>query len=169
MAICGVFHAVPQRAFGARLRTGEDLAAFLAGEHALKIASQLDVSDAWACLGALCEQFSLSAAMGMTPVRVPGTLATFYVPAYRLPEVAAGFDRVGPGHLAGAIDALATAAPADGAHWVKDKRALAMGFLQLKKFYRICADHGYDVLFVKRKGTPAHVLAKTATAAKAPH
>jgi len=159
MAICGVFHAVPSRAFGARLRTGENLAAFLAGEHELKIASRLDVSDAWACLGALCEQFSLSPAMGLTPVRVPGTLATLYIPAYRLPALASAFDRVGPAQLAAAIDALASAPPADGAHWAHDKRALAMGFLQLKKFYRICADHGYDVLFVKRKGHTAQAVA----------
>ena len=165
MAICGVFHAIPSRAFGARLRTGEDLAAFLDGEHELKVASRLDVSDAWACLGALCDQFSLSPAMGMTAVRVPGTLAALYVPAYRLPELATGFERVGPARLAEAIDALAGAVPADGAHWAKDKRALAMGFLQLRKFYRICADHGYDVLFVKRKGATAQALATTATPA----
>jgi len=162
MAICGVFLAVPAGAFGARLRTGEDLAAFVAGEHALKVASRLDVSDAWACLGAVCEQFSLTGAMGMTPVRVPGSLAAAYVPAYRLPLLSAQFDAVSPGQLASAIDALALAAPADGAHWVEDKRALAMGFLQLKKFYRICASHGYDVLFVKRKGVSARARKETA-------
>ncbi len=153
MAIRGVFHAVPPRIFGARIRTADDIARFVAGEHPIEAVRKLDVADAWACLGKLCAHFSLPRVMGIEPIQVPGTLSTLYVPAYRLARIAESFDLITPAQLAGAIATLATNPPADGTAWAHDTRALALLFLQLKKFYRDCAIEGCDVLFVKQKGT----------------
>jgi hypothetical protein len=155
MAICGVFLAVPPRVFGARLRTGDDLAQFVAGTHPIVAADRLEISDAWACLAELCERCDLHGLMGLQPVAVPGTLATGFVPAYRLPALADRIEQVAPARLAAAMDALSLAPPADGAAWAGDKRALALHFLRLKQLYRRSADSGCDLLFVRHTGTPA--------------
>lgn len=156
MAIRGVFHAVPRSAFGATIRTSDDIARFLEGLHHIQSPQCLDVADAWACLGALCAHFSLPRVMGIQPLSVPGRLSTLYIPAYRIPDIANALEQVGPSQLASAMAALSAHPPADGAAWTRDQRALALMFLQLKKLYRNCADHGYDLIFVKTKGAPGH-------------
>ncbi|QID18297.1 hypothetical protein G3580_12020 [Nitrogeniibacter mangrovi] len=154
MAIRGVFHALPPQVFGARIRTAEDIARFIAGEHPIQAPRQLDVTDAWACLGKLCAHFAMPRVMGIQPVRVSGPLATLLIPAYRLAPINACFDRVTPGQLAEAIAQLATEPPPDGRDWARDTRGLALLFLRLKQFYRDCAADGCDILFVKDKGAP---------------
>lgn len=154
MAIRGVFHAVPPHVFGARIRTTDDIARFVRGEHPIRAARTLDVADAWACLGGLCAHFALPRVMGIQSVRGADCLSTLYVPAYRVPAIAEALEQVGPGQLAEGMSALAQHPPADGRAWLQDQRALALQFLQLKKFYRDCATDGCDILFVKRKGAP---------------
>jgi len=156
MAIRGVFHAVPRSAFGATIRTTDDIARFLAGTHPVLSPAQLDVADAWACLGALCAHFELPRVMGIEPLAIPDQLSTLYIPAYRVPGIASALEQIGPGQLAAGMAALSAAPPADGAAWARDQRGLALMFLQLKKLYRACADNGYDLIFVKSKGAPGH-------------
>jgi len=156
MAIRGVFHAVPRSAFGATIRTHEDIARFIEGNHRIMSPLQLDVADAWACLGTLCAEFELPRVMGIQPLAVPGPLSTLYIPAYRIPAIATALEQIGPTRLASGMAALSAHPPADGSAWASDQRGMALMFLQLKKLYRQCADHGYDLIFVKTKGAPGH-------------
>jgi len=156
MAIRGVFHAVPRSAFGATIRTIDDIGHFLDGKHRVESPTRLDVADAWACLGALCAHFNLPRVMGIQPLAVPGHLSTLYIPAYRIECISKALEQIGPGQLAAGMAAISAAPPADGAAWARDQRGLALMFLQLKKLYRACADNGFDLIFVKTKGAPGH-------------
>lgn len=149
MSIRGVFHALPPGVFGNRLRTRDDLAAFVRGTHAIAAADRLDIADAGAGLAMLGERLDLHALMGRQPLTIPGTAAAFYLPAYRLPALAERIDAVTPGTLATAIGSLAAHPRAQQTRWATDKGGLARLFLQLKRFYRDAAAHRCDVLFVE--------------------
>lgn len=150
MSIRGAFHALPPHVFGNRLRTGDDLAGFVRGTHAIAAADRLDIADAVDGLAALCEHLDLPDVMGRQPISIPGTAAAFYIPAYRLPALADRIDTVTPGELAAAFGSLSTHPLAQRTRWAADKGGLARLFLQLKRFYRNGATQQYDVLFVTR-------------------
>ncbi|TVO59448.1 hypothetical protein [Denitromonas halophila] len=145
MTIRGVFHALPPKAFGNRIRTRDDLAQFVSGTHAVAAKAQLDLTDAGDSLAALCERLALPDAIGVQPLTIPKTAAARYIPAYRLPDLADRIDAVAPGALAKAISRRDIAA-------ATDKGNIARQFLQLKRFYRDCATHQCDVLFVQHLG-----------------
>ncbi|MBT0961229.1 hypothetical protein [Denitromonas iodatirespirans] len=149
MNIRGVFHALPPSVFGSRIRTRDDLAAFVRGTHAIAASDRLDIADAADGLTALCERLELHGAMGRQPLAIPGTVTADYLPAYRLPALADRIDAVTPGTLAAAIGSLGTHPLARDSHWIADKGGLARLFLQLKRFHRNCATQRADVLFVQ--------------------
>lgn len=155
VTIRGTFLALPPRVFGSRLRTRDDLARFVSASHAIAATDRLDIADAVECLATLCEGLGLNDALGRQPLTIPGTTTARFLPAGRLPALAERFDAVPPGELARALDALGTHPVAGRSPWAADKGGLARQFLQLKRFCRNGATHGYDVLFVVRSDDTA--------------
>ncbi|MCZ4305557.1 hypothetical protein O4G98_12505 [Zoogloeaceae bacterium G21618-S1] len=149
MTIRGVFHALPPKVFGSRIRTRDDLAQFVSGTHPIAAKAQLDLADAGDGLAALCERLDLREAIGGQPLSIPNAAAARYIPAYRLPEIADRIDAVAPGMLAKAINRRDTTPADQEAPLAIDKGSVARQFLQLKRFYRDCAMQQCDVLFVQ--------------------
>ncbi len=145
----GVFHALPPNVFGSRIRTRDDLAQFVSGTHTITARAQLDLADPGDSLTALCQRLDLHEAVGVQPLNIPDTAAAQYIPAYRLPALADRIDAVAPGALAKAISRRNAAPAASNAQSPADTGSVARQFLQLKRFYRDCATHQCDVLFVR--------------------